>query len=81
MTNTHKILIRKADGNESLRMTRRRCEENIQIRLREIRREHMDCMFPFQDTVWWPAVANKVYKLPVVQKKGNSLTTCKITKS
>jgi hypothetical protein len=64
-TNTYRILVGKPEGKKSLGGPRRRCEDNINMDLREIGWNGIDWIDLAQDRGRWRAFLNTVMNVRV----------------
>jgi hypothetical protein len=65
MRNVYKMLLRNPERKRPLGRSRRRCEDNIRIDLREIRWEDVNWMHLDQDRDQWRTAVKTVMKLRV----------------
>jgi hypothetical protein len=63
MRNAYNILVGKPTGREPLGRSRRRCEDNIKLDLREIGWEGVNWMHLAEDRNQWRAPMNRVINL------------------
>lgn len=69
------VLVGKPEGKRSLGRLRCRWEDIIQMNLKQIGWEGMECVYLAQDRDKWQAVVSMVMNLWVVLDVGNFLTT------
>jgi len=66
MRNAYKILVTKPEGKRPIGRSRRKCENNIRMHLREIQEESANWIRLAQDRGQWRALANTVMNLRVL---------------
>jgi hypothetical protein len=74
LRSVYEVLVGKPKGKRLLGRTRRRCEVNIKIDLKEVRCEIMDWIYVAEDRDRWQALVSAVMNIPVPQNAVNFLT-------
>jgi hypothetical protein len=65
MRNACKILVTNPEGKRVLQRPRRRFEDDDKIKIKEVRRERMECIYLAQNREQWRSLESTAKSIPV----------------